>query len=239
MQTHEIVVALAVDAVVAAALAGLVVRGRARQCWSFVAYLCGILICDILCLAWPGRYYTVDFWAAKLALYAVLRMAVALEMTWRVVRSFPGALRTARLWALLLLVGSVVMLTGAHERTSDTDLLAWQPGLVAFTALLFTLTALLVAWYHLPIRRLHRSILGGFAVYSVFATTVLSLLSRYAADLRTHLNLVDVIAYLGVCAWWARACWTREEEAMPQIEAIRVGPASSPAVGSTVGGAAA
>jgi hypothetical protein len=220
MLPHEMVVALVVDAVIAASLVGLVARGRARQCWSFVAYLCAILTCDMLVTLWPARYYTREFWAAKLALYAILRMAVALEMTWRVVRAFPGAMRTARASALLVLVAGIVMLTGVHRRSSEMDLVAWQPGLVAFTSMLFTLTALLVAWYHLPVRRLHRSILGGFAVYSVFATTVLSLLS-HAVDFRVYLNLVDVGAYLGVCGWWARACWAREEEVMPQVGEIR------------------
>jgi hypothetical protein len=219
MLLHEVIVGLVVDAVVAASLVGLVARGRARQCWSFVAYLCGILTCDLLVTIWPARYYTREFWAAKLALYAVLRTAVALEMTWRIVRAFPGAMRTARVWALLLLVGGIVMLTGEHRRSSEMDLVAWQPGLVAFTALLFTLTALLVAWYHLPARRIHRSILGGFAVYSAFATTVLSLLARY--DLRVSLNLVDAAAYMGVCIWWARAAWAREDEVMPHVEEIR------------------
>ncbi len=218
MLLHEVIVGLVVDAVVAASLVGLVARGRARHCWSFVAYLCGILTCDLLATIWPARYYTREFWAAKLALYAVLRTAVALEMTWRIVRAFPGAMRTARVWALLLLVGGIVMLTGEHRRASEMDLVAWQPGLVAFTALLFTLTALLVAWYHLPARRIHRSILGGFAVYSAFATTGLSLLARY--DLRVSLNLVDAAAYLGVCIWWARAAWAPEDEVMPHVEVV-------------------
>jgi hypothetical protein len=222
MQTHEVVVGLVVDLVVVGILVGLLVRGRARQCWSFVAYLCGILTCDLLCMAWPSRFFTMEFWAAKLALYAVLRMAVALEMTWRVVRAFPGALRVARLSALAVLGGSTVLLASAHRQPSEMDLVAWQPRLVTCTALLFTLAALLVAWYHLPIRRLHRSIMGGFAVYSVSAATVLSVLARYGFDHRLTLHLIDVSAYLGVCAWWMHAAWARAEEVMPEVEEIRV-----------------
>jgi hypothetical protein len=232
MLTRELILAVAVSVVIASTLIALVVRGRARHCMSFVAYLCGILICDLLCILWPARYLTEDFWAVRQALHAVLRMAVALEITWRVVRSFPGALRVARVSALLLLTGSTILIAAAPQKRSNLDLVAWQPRVVACTALLFTLGALLVAWYHLPVRRLHRAIMGGFAVYSVFFATVLSILGRYGYGYREILSFVDVAAYLGVCTWWLVAAWASEEEAMPAVEDIRI--AMEPASAKTV-----
>jgi hypothetical protein len=210
MSTRELILAAAVSLVIAFVLIGLVVRGSARHCLSFVAYLCGILVCDLLCMFWPDRYFTEDFWAVRQALHAVLRTAVALEITWRVVRSFPGALRVARISALLLLTGSTVLLATAPQRRSALDLVAWQPRVVACTTLLFTLGALLVAWYHLPVRRLHRAIMGGFAVYSVFYASVLSILGRYGYRVREVVSFVDVLAYLGVCIWWLVAAWARK-----------------------------
>jgi hypothetical protein len=222
MATRDLILAALGTLVIAFVLIGLVVRGRARHGLSFVAYLCGILTCDVLCMAWPDRYFTEDFWAVRQALHGVLKMAVALEITWRVVRSFPGALRVARLSALGLLTAGTLLLALAPQRRSALDLVAWQPRVVACTGLLFTLTALLVAWYHLPVRRLHRAIMGGFAVYSVFFASVLSLLGRYGYTYREALNLIDVLAYQGVCIWWLVAAWAREEEAMPEVEEVGV-----------------
>jgi hypothetical protein len=142
-------------------------------------------------------------------------------MTWRVVRSFPGALRVARRSALVLLVGATVALAGAPRKAGLYDIVAWQPRVVACTGLLFTMTALLVAWYHLPIRRLHRVIMGGFAIYSVFFASVLSLMTRSGFDHRVPLNLIDALAYLGVCIAWLAASWSRHEEVMPEIAPIR------------------
>lgn len=217
METQQVAVLAIVNLVIAETLAGLVMRGRAGHCWSFVAYLCGVLTCDTLLLADPDRYYTPEFWGAKQALFDVLRTAVALEMTWRVVRAFPGALRTARRFALVLLVGGSFALMGAPRQAGLHDLVAWQPRVVACTALLFTLTALLVAWYHLPMRRLHRVVMGGFAVYSAFFASVLSVMVRSGFDHRVWLNFVDAVAYLGVCVVWMRAAWTSVEEPMPVL----------------------
>lgn len=222
METQQAVLLVTINLVIAATLTGLLARGRASQCWSFVAYLCGILTCDTLVWVAPERYYTVAFWGAKQALFDVLRTAVALEMTWRVVRAFPGALQVARRSALVLLVGGSLALAGAPRQARLHDLVGWQPRVVACTALLFTLTALLVAWYHLPIRRLHRVIMGGFAIYSVFFATALSLMTRSGFDHRVWLNLIDALAYLGVCIAWLRAAWARAEEVMPEVEEIRV-----------------
>ena len=97
-------------------------------------------------------------------------------------------------------------------------LFAWQPRVVACTALLFTLTALLVAWYHLPIRRLHRAIMGGFTVYCAFFATVLGMLQRswHSDEARFWYGRVDAFALPGrSLLYWAHAAWARAEETMP------------------------
>jgi hypothetical protein len=221
MPTQQAVLLVSVNVVVGAILVGLVVRGRARECWSFVAYLCGLLTCDTLFFALQDRFYNREFWMIKQALYDVLRTATALEMTWRVVRAFPGALRTAQRWAFLLLAGAATVLATGPHRARYGDIFLWQPRVVACTAALFALAALLVAWYHLPVRRLHRAIMGGFAIYSTFFATLLGLLGRWGWGSVALINVVDGLAYLGVTLWWLRAAWAREEEVMPEVEEIR------------------
>jgi hypothetical protein len=222
MKVQQVVIAVAINLVVAGTLAGLLARARARHCWSFVAYLCAFLTCETLSVAWQGRFYTPEFWMVKQALYDILRTAVALEMAWRVVRSFPGALRTARWLALVLLIGATLVLATGPHRANYSVIFIWQPRVVACTALLFTLTALLVAWYHLPVRAFHRSIMGGFAIYSAFFATLLSLLQRWGWQHRVLMNAINSVVFLAVALWWMRTAWALEEEPMPEMDEIHV-----------------
>jgi hypothetical protein len=223
METHQAVIAIAVILAAVGTLAGLVACGRARHCWSFVAYLCALVTCETLYVGLQSRFYTAEFWMVKQALYDTLRTVVALEMAWRVVRAFPGALRTARWAALALLVGATAVLATGPHRARYEVMFTWQPRVVACTAMLFTLTALLVAWYHLPIQAFHRSIMGGFAIYSAFFATLLSLLQRWGWGLRVVVNTIDGLVFLAVTLWWMRTSWAREEEPMPAIDEIQQG----------------
>lgn len=208
-------------------LAGLLVRGRVRQSWSFAAYLCSVVTCGAFFI--QDRYFTTSFYMSRQVIFDVLKTAVALEMAWRVVRAFPGALRTARVFALILLASSTLLLWSVRSQavTYAGMLFSWQPRVVACTALLFTLTALLVAWYHLPMRRLHRAIMGGFTVYLAFFATVLQILEKvFHDDTRSFwVGRIDSIAYLALLVYWARAAWARGEETMPVIS---VDPAPQP-----------
>lgn len=206
---------------VAATLAGLVKSGRARYCLSFVAYLTALLTCEALTVLWPADFFVAQFYLRKQTLYDVLRTVVALEMAWRVVRSFPGALRTARWSSLVLLVGAIAVIASGPHRSSYAAIFDWQPRVVASTALLFTLTALLVAWYHLPIRAIHRAIMGGFAIYAAFFTTVLSLLQRWGWEIRWLTNAIEGTVLLGVITWWMLTAWARKEEVMPAGDELR------------------
>jgi hypothetical protein len=229
MSSRQLLLAAVILAALAT-IAGLVVRGRVRQCWSFAAYLCSVVTCGVFFI--QDAYFTKEFWMARQVIFDVLKTAVALEMTWQVVRAFPGALRTARVFALLLLAGSTVLLaTGLSHSSSYLAVLGtWQPRVVACTALLFTLTALLVAWYHLPIRRLHRAIMGGFTVYLAFFATVLSILQRsfHSPSALYLYGQLDSYAYLALVIYWARAAWARVEEPMPVPLAVPAPVAPSP-----------
>lgn len=227
MDPRQAVITLAVILAALLALAGLAVRGRMKEGWSFVAYLLAVIGCDSLGVFWQSRFYTGEFWMARQAVFDILKTAVALEMAWRVVRAFPGALRTARLGALVLLAGSTAVLAAGHHTARYAIVYTWQPRVVACTAMLFTLTALLVAWYHLPIRRLHRAIMGSFAVYLAFFVTLLSMLKRTGWESRETLGLIDALVYLGVLVYWARVAWSRVEEPMFTPEALK--PEAAPA----------
>ena len=155
----------------------------------------------------------------KQALYDVLRTAVALEMAWRVVRAFPGALRTARVCRAGAARGATIVLAGGpHSRSIRRVLFAWQPRVVACTAMLFTLTALLVAWYHLPIRRAASRDHGRVRrLLRVLRDRARILLRSWRWTSRASgTNARGLLAYLGVCLWWRTPAWAREEETMPR-----------------------
>lgn len=220
MELQSAAFAIVTCLVLAGTLVGLVASGRARHCLTFILYLTALVTCETLTIVRPADFFTAEFWMIKQALYDVLRTVVALEMAWRVVRAFPGALRMARWSALALLVGALAVLATGPHRARYEVLFTWQPRVVACTALLFTLTALLVAWYHLPIRAIHRAIMGGFAIYSAFFVTTLRLLQQWGWEIRSVMNAIEGTVLLGVTLWWLRASWAREE-AMPQVDEIR------------------
>lgn len=228
MSSRQALVAIAI-LVASGTLTGLLVRGRVRQCWSFTAYLCSVVACGAYYI--QDYYFTGSFYMSRQLIFDVLKTAVALEMAWLVVRAFPGALRTARFFALLLLGGSTILLWSVRSDAMNYNgmLFSWQPRVVACTALLFTLTALLVAWYHLPMRRLHRAIMGGFTVYLAFFATALRILEKviHHPDGRFWVGRIDSIAYLVLLVYWARAAWTRGEEVMPVIS---MEPAPAPGI---------
>ena len=163
MSDLQLVLSHAVKLALVAVLAGLVVRGRARLCWSFAAYLVAILAGNSLASLWPSRFYTPQFWVLKQAVYDALKMAVALELAWRAFEAFPGALRTARRAILTLLVVSTVALAVLTPPSSYATVWEWQPGSATAALWLLTATALLVVWYQVPVHEWQRAILLGFA----------------------------------------------------------------------------
>ena len=58
MSELQVAVSHAVKLALVAVLAGLFVRGRARLCWSFVAYAAAILVGNSLTSLWPGASST-------------------------------------------------------------------------------------------------------------------------------------------------------------------------------------
>jgi hypothetical protein len=214
--TFLLAIAWAVKLALAVVLVGVLVRGRARQCWSFVAYLLIVLGCGTLIAAWPSRFLTPEFWLIKQALYDSAKLVVALELAWRVVRAFPGAKRTAQGWALALLPVAVALAMGLPVTAGFDAVAEWQPRMVVGAVSLFSLTALLTLWFVLPVRPWHRALLMGFSAYLLAFTVLFGLLRLQGWDAVAWVNVADGVAYLGLSAWWAVEAW-RPEPALDEI----------------------
>jgi hypothetical protein len=207
MTGMQLLLAWAVKAALVATLTGLVVRKRLHLCWAFVIYAGVVLGCETLIALWPARFYTADFWMVKQALYDATKVAVALELAYRVVRAFPGAMRTARLSALALLACSTAIIVAGPWAAGYRGMAEWQPRMVFGVVSLFTLTALVVLWYNLPVQGWHRALLMGFSAYLLVFTVVLNVLRTRGWQSLTWLGLLDGVAYLGLTIWWAFASW--------------------------------
>jgi hypothetical protein len=212
MTGEQLLLAWVSMAALVATLAGLFAKRRLQQCLSFGVYA-GVLVgCEMLVLLFPERFYKATFWMAKQTVYDVLKVAVALELAYRVVRAFPGATRTARLSVLALLAISTAVIVGGPSAGGYVTVAEWQPRIVFGVVSLFTLTALVVLWYNLPVLSWHRALLMGFSAYLLVFTVVLNVLRTRGWGVVSWLSLLDGVAFLGLSIWWAVMAWAPEPE---------------------------
>lgn len=201
-------------AVTAIALCGMLVllllrRDQARVCYSWSAYILIVGLADALILFWPRTFWNWSFWSGKELTLAVLKAGIGLELGTLAFARFPGAHRTARLWAAFAL--SVAAITMALAPKTETAGLA---GLVLEaharlshgSALLLVSLGMLVLWYRVPVHRLHRAILRGLATYLlIFSGTsraALAMLSQGLLEWWTVVAHLDGAAFALMLAYW-------------------------------------
>jgi hypothetical protein len=191
------------------AFLGLVVSRRYRECYSFALYLPAVAVPQFLELAWPERFYRWDVWLVKEALHALLKFTIALEVSVRTFRAFPGALASARgvvfLVAVVTLVGIVTTPGPALEYTTAAGRVL--PRALGGTAWLFLAVTALVLWYRLPVRPLQKAILIGFVPYLLAFTIVMNALDSFGWHLRTQANYLQAVVYWLITVYWAYAAW--------------------------------
>lgn len=196
---------------------GLFVRRRASGCWAFVAYLGVVAGADLLQLLWPDRFFRQSFWLSKELVIAALRFAIALELTYRTFRAFPGARATARSVLLLLLVLTLAAVTlgtsdlpqSASEPQLGALISRLQPRLLNGTIWLLTAIAALILWYRVPVQRLHKAILSGLVPYLLVFTTSLNLIESWGWEVRSQASYLHTIAYLALLSYWTVEAWRK------------------------------
>jgi hypothetical protein len=160
MTASQLTVALWVDAMVLAALAGLIVRGRWRMCLAFVPYLSAALAYNLSVVLWPERFYQAWFWMVAHAAFDALRMAVALEIAFRFSRQVRSVRPSAGHAALVALVALAIGTTSM--RSFDTG-----PAWIRYHGDLWTMVAILALAAALRVRLdgFHTALLAGFGIY--------------------------------------------------------------------------
>jgi len=193
----------------AAILGGLLLRGHWRSCYSFTLYLAAFVIFEGAILAWPGRFFRLDFWLAKESIEAVLKLAVAVEIAARLFERLPTARVTfslAFLVALFAIATAVAPTVGADVRTVAS---VGLPRLLYGTMLIFAGLLGICLWYHVPLYPIHKAVLLGFVPYLVAFTVVLQILQTFGWDVRSSANYLNTVAFISLLAFWTRAAWRR------------------------------
>jgi hypothetical protein len=202
-------IALAVAALVAIALAGLVARGHVRISRSFGAYLAYVLVYDLLVTLWPARFWNWYFWHFGHTVMDALKIAVALELAYWIFLGFPAAAQSARAVIFLLLVGTLAtVLALPNEAGQDAGGYLFGTLRLRFeigAAWIFTALAGLIQWYRLPVHPLHSGIMYGFVPYLLVFSTVMRAVADYGWS--QWLVTIEPAAYLAACGCWAWTAW--------------------------------
>ena len=215
---NPLYIQLGVIGALAIALAGVIVRRRAAECWMFPVYLAVVLVCESAVSLWPDRFFVWSAYVIRQWTYDVCLFGIAFELARRAFLAFPGARATARpvfLAILTITAISIFAATPAGTRGSAsfylTALLTIEPRLLNATIWLFVATSRLVIFFNIPVSNWHRAISLGFAGYLVISVTGLNLLRTFGWDIHHYISFWDGSAYLALCAWFAVSSWQKAE----------------------------
>jgi len=206
-----------------AILVGLFTRRRAHLCWSFVAYLVTVLVCNSLVSFWPDRFYRLWFYSLTQDLLTAMKLAVAAELTYRTFRAFPGAAARVRILLAPVFFVPVLFVSKVPAGASYQEIVQlYQPQLQTGVIWIITAITLLIAWYRVPVHAMHRAILGGFAAYLLIFTTLLNAQRDFGFDqFRNFFNLADGPAYILLLCWWAYAAWVPARRPVLALDVLK------------------
>jgi len=207
-------IALTVDLLILAVLVGLFVRRRWSVCYAFTAQQAFVLATDLLMVFGPPSYfYTKPFWAFRENVSQTLTIVIALELTYKTFRAFPGARATARavlftiLWVTLFAALSA-SLTPASTASAYAGELQILPRLLNGAIWLFTGVAGLILWYRLPVDAFLKAILMSLVPYMLVYMLAMKAVEAYGlVQVEQYLRYSDPIANMLMNAYWAWAAW--------------------------------
>jgi hypothetical protein len=192
-------------------LSALVLRRHYSASLVFPLYVLAVLGPDMLFSAWPERFFTWENYLFKEIVHNLLKFALALELAYRTFRAFPGALTTARvvLLVLLVVIGVVTLAAPLPARDpADIDI-EWHARILNGTIWVFTGIAVVVLWYRVPVHALHKAILVGLVPYLlIFSSWMRALVEMGWNDARPYWRF-HTLAYVALLFYWNRVAWSR------------------------------
>lgn len=199
-----------------AVFVGLVVRKRYRSCYTFAVYLLAVFVPHSMMSLWPERFFKWDFWILTESVHNLLKFSIAVELTLRTFRAFPGAQATARRVLFGVLGVTYVGVLAVPVREAAYAILASQVHIRILngTIWLFAGIAGLILWYRLPVDLLHKAILIGFVPYLLVFTVAMNALEAFGWHLREYAGYAESTAYVLLLAYWSYVAW--QPEAVPR-----------------------
>jgi hypothetical protein len=190
-------------------LASLFQRRLYRLCYGFAAWLLAVFAGDGLMFCCPDRFYNWGFWVVKETAYAVLKLAMAAEITALSFEAFPSARATARRVIMAMLAGLLAFVVIGVDYRAGLDQLArdLHRRTANGVALVYCATWAVILWYRLPLHWLHRAILRGLVPYLLVFAAANTLTLELGWQVRDEVNLADGAAWCLVVAYWCREVW--------------------------------
>lgn len=224
MTADQAAVALLVEIALAVTAVGLLARGRWRLSWFFSAYVPTALLGNVLVTWWPEVFFAPRFWVAKQAIYDLLKLGLAVELSWRAFRVFPGAQALARRAVVMILALTTVGVAAISGAGLDylTASGRLHPRLLNGTVWLFVTTLALAQWYRVPVHPFHKALQTSFGAYLALFGTLLGLQGVQGWAAQPYLNAFDPPAYLLLAIYWAHLAWRPEtDHARAHVETLR------------------
>jgi hypothetical protein len=232
LATIDWIVSLLGNIALATLLTGLVLRGRLRRCVSFSVYVASVLLPSFLMLCWPERFYRWEFYSIQESVHALLKFAIALELTAKVFGRFPGANAVARrtILAVLSMTLFAVLALPSWRPAYEVVLGEIHPRILNGTTWLLAAITGLVLWYRIPIEAFQKAILLGLTPYLLVFTVGQNALRTFGWERSIPFGRAHTVGYLGVLLYWNVVAWARVEArdaagrrpaAAPAPEAVR------------------
>jgi hypothetical protein len=209
MSATELWLGRAGTLLIAALLIGLFWRRRARLWYAFPALLFVVLTHDVLVTFWPAQFYRGAVWRTKESTLILVRLAMVVELAFRVFRGFPGAMATARGVLIVILAGTFVAVTALPTQQGGYVRFVGElmPRILNGTVWLFTALAVLILWYRLPIHWFQKSILLSYVPYLLVFTVAVNVLGNQGWQRAAWVNQLSAWAWDLLVLFWTVTAW--------------------------------
>jgi ABC-type multidrug transport system fused ATPase/permease subunit len=191
-------------------VAGILRRGKAKQCVLFAAYVTAAGLFTTLGYFFP-QHYTRGAYLLKQGIYDSLLFGMSLELSVRTFAAFSGIARFSRtLLALAVGVSTVSIFFATPVNAAYMNVIRFQPGVTTAGIWCLTFVALLIVWYQIPVPAFTRAIILGYVPYLVVFTIYVDLIGRLGWGAIQNLNVLNAVAYDAVAGYWAYAAWRKD-----------------------------
>jgi hypothetical protein len=189
-------------------VAAILTRRLDKLCYSFPLYLLGSIVSTLLLATWSDGVFDWQLFLLQHAVDVVLRLAVGIELSVRLFRSFPAVTMRARgIIVFLVTMTTLAIVAVPSEPGFLKPAAEILPRVATGSIWLFTATTLLIAWYRIPVHPFQKAILIGFAVYLLLFATGFNVVRDFGAPGLELFAYTQPAAVILVLAFWLRAAW--------------------------------